>query len=301
MTLDVFHDDNGVVHHETDRKHNREQREQIQSEPKELHEKNAADERHRDRHDRDQHRAEGTEEKENHDDDDEQRVDERFGYVVDGLADVFRGIVADARRETGRQILLDLLQFGAGALDNIDRVRIRQRKDVHEHGGLAGISHLSIVIFGAKLDIGDIFEMDDGIILLPDDETLEFRDRMEVGIGGEIDLDQRPFGAANRGEYVVGRERLANLQRTDVQGGHLVGFEPDPHRKGPRPEDVRPLHTLQGGKSRLHHPGQIVGNLRLGEDGRGKTQIRGGELRVGGFDADRRHLGFGAAVRSGPD
>ena len=53
MALDIFHHHDGVIDHETDRKHDREQREQIDRESENLHEKDRANERDRDRDDRD--------------------------------------------------------------------------------------------------------------------------------------------------------------------------------------------------------------------------------------------------------
>ena len=70
MSLDIFHHHDGVIDHQTDGKHDREQGEQIDREAENLHEKDRADERDRDGDHRDDGGAPRTEEKE----DDEQTM-----------------------------------------------------------------------------------------------------------------------------------------------------------------------------------------------------------------------------------
>ena len=88
--------------------------------------------------------------------DDEERVDQSLDHFVDGVVDVSGGVVGDHALHAGRQILFDFLQFSAYALDDIDRVRVRQNPDAHEDGLLSGETHFGVVIFRAEHDIGDI-------------------------------------------------------------------------------------------------------------------------------------------------
>ena len=48
------------------------------------------------------------------------------------------------------------LKLGADTLDHVDRVRVWQDPDAHEHGFLAGETHLGVVILGPEDDIGDV-------------------------------------------------------------------------------------------------------------------------------------------------
>ena len=93
VALDVFDDDDRVVHDQSDRKHDREQREQVEREAEDLHQKQRADERNRNRDDRHDDRAERAEEQKDHDHHDEQRVDQRLHDFVDGVVDVSGGVV----------------------------------------------------------------------------------------------------------------------------------------------------------------------------------------------------------------
>ena len=57
VALDVFHHDDGVIHHDAHREHDREQREQVDGETKGHHEGERADQGERHGDDRDEHRA----------------------------------------------------------------------------------------------------------------------------------------------------------------------------------------------------------------------------------------------------
>ena len=70
--------------------------------PKTCIRKTRADQRDRDGHHRDQHRAEGAEEEEDDDHDDQQRLAEGLEHLVDGVRDVVGGVVGDAGLESGR-------------------------------------------------------------------------------------------------------------------------------------------------------------------------------------------------------
>jgi hypothetical protein len=62
VSLDVLDHDDGVVDHQTDGKNNGQQREQVDGEAEELHQRHGANERHRNGHDRNQDRAQRAEE-----------------------------------------------------------------------------------------------------------------------------------------------------------------------------------------------------------------------------------------------
>ncbi len=278
VALDVFDDDDGVVHHQTDRKHDGEQREQVERETEDLHQEDAADERNGYRDHRHQCRAHRAEEQKDHHDDDQQGVAEGLGDLADGIGDVFGRVIADGHVEARRHVALDGVELLAHAFDDIDGIGVRQRKDAHEHRGLAGITHRGVIVLRAQNDVRDILQAHDGVVALVDHQPLEILDRVQVGIGGQVDLDQRPLGVADGGEEIVVGERLAHLGGTDVQCRHLVGLEPDAHRESARTEDFRALHPGDRRQPRLHDAGEIIGDLRLREYVGGEAEIGGGEL-----------------------
>ena len=72
VALHVFDHHDGIVHHQTDRKHDGQQGQQVDGKTEDLHQEYRADQRQRDGHHRDKHRAKGTQEQENDDNDDQQ-------------------------------------------------------------------------------------------------------------------------------------------------------------------------------------------------------------------------------------
>ena len=167
MAFDVFDDDDGVVDHQADGEHDGQQGQQVDGEAENLHQKDRSDQRQRDRHHRDEDRAQRAEEQENDDDDDQQGVAEGLEDLADGIVDIFGGVVGDPRLHAGRQILLDPLHFGPHPGDDVEGVGVGQRPDADEDGRLAGEVDLGVVVLGAEGDIGDVAEADDGAVLLP--------------------------------------------------------------------------------------------------------------------------------------
>ena len=167
MTFDVFHHDDRVIDDETDRQHDREEREQVQGEPEELHKEQRADERDRDRHDRHDHGSHRAEEQKDHHHHDQQGVDQRFHYFADGVTDVRRRVVGDFARHSGRKFFSDLLHLGAHPFDHVHRVGIRQNRDSYEDGLLPGETDLGVVVFCAEHHVSDIAQPDQRALVLP--------------------------------------------------------------------------------------------------------------------------------------
>ena len=212
-------------------------------------------------------------------------------HLVDGVLDVGGGVVGDARLHAARQLLLDGVHLDAHAVDHVERVGVGQGPDAHEHGGLAREADLGVVVLRAEHHLADVLQPHDGAGLLADDEALEILHGAQVGVGGQVDLDERALGAADGGEVVVGGQRLTHLDRADVERGHALGLEPDAHGEGAGAEDVGALHAFDGGKARLDDAHQVVGDLVLLEHVGPEAEIGRGELAVGRLDVDDRHLG----------
>ena len=74
MAIDVLHHDDGVVHHQPDGQHQRQQGQQVDGEAEHQHDGEGADQRQRNCHHRDQHRARRAQEDEHHEGDDQHRL-----------------------------------------------------------------------------------------------------------------------------------------------------------------------------------------------------------------------------------
>ncbi len=125
---------------------------------------------------------------------------------------------------------------------------------------------------------------------------LEVPNRVKVGVGGEIDLDQRTLCLPHRGKVIVGRQGLPDLSGADVEGRHPVRLEPNPHREGPGAEDVRALYAFHRGQTRLNHPNQVIGDLVLLEEMRGEAQVGRRKLAVCRFNIDDWDLSLGRQI-----
>ena len=274
MTLDVFDDNDRVVHDQSDRKHNREQRKQIQREAEHLHQKERADQRYRNRDDGNDHGPKRSQEQKDDEHHDQQRVDERFYDFVNRVVDVSSCVISNFGLHTARQFFFDLLKLGADTLDHVDRVRVWQNVNAHEHRFLAGEAHFGVVILGAEHDVGDVADSNECAFVLLDHQLLELVRRVQIGIRGQIHLKQRTFRAANSSQKIIFGKRGANISRRNVQCGHAFGFHPNAHRERAPAKNVRFLHAAHGGESRLHQPDEKISDLVWLENVRGKTQIR---------------------------
>jgi hypothetical protein len=292
VALDVLDDDNGVVHHQPDREHDGKQREQVECKSECVHEKDRPDEGNGYRDHRHQRRAYRAEEQEDDNYDDQQGIAQGFRDLADRIGDVFRSIIADAHLEARGHIALDGVELGAHAFDDIDGIGVRQRKDAHEDRRLAGITHRGFVVLRAKLHIGNILEAHDAVVVLVDHQAPELLNRVEIGIGGQRDLNQRTLCVADGSEEIVIGKRLPHLGGADVQCGHLVRLEPDAHGERARTEDFRALHPRNGRKPRLHDAREVVGDFRLREQVGRKAQIGGCELGVRGLHRDGGNFGL---------
>src|SRR3990172_1160703 len=133
VAFHVLHHHDGVVDHQPDRENDGQQGEQVHGEPEGLHQEDAADQRHRDRHHRDEDRTEGAQEQEDDDHDDHQRVAEGLEHLPDGARDVLRGVIGDAGLEADGKVTPDRFHLGPYRLDDVEGVRVGERPDPHEH------------------------------------------------------------------------------------------------------------------------------------------------------------------------
>ena len=98
------------------------------------------------------------------------------------IADVRGRVVGDFTRQTGGQFAFDLLHLHAHALDHVNRVRVRQNVDPHEHRFLPGETHFGVVIFRAEHHIRDIAQSDQSPFVLAYDEFLEIVRSVQIGV-----------------------------------------------------------------------------------------------------------------------
>src|SRR4029077_1438897 len=156
------------------------------------------------------------EEQKDHHHHDEQRVDQRLHDLVDGVVDVSRGVVSDFPFHSGGKFLLNLFHLHADTLDHVHGVSVWQNPNAHEHSFLSGEPHFSVVIFRSQLHVCDVAQSDEVSFVLANDQFFEIVHRVQIGVGGQIDLKQRTLRVTDGREKIISRQHVAHLGRADV-------------------------------------------------------------------------------------
>ncbi len=114
-------------------------------------------------------------------------------------------------------------------LGGIERVGARRQADGHARGRLAVVLGLDLVVFGAHLDARHIAEMDDGAVVVAQDDVPELVDIGQARL-------RRDGGVQHRARHCRQAAQLAgrNLRVLGADGGHDVG-----RRQGEAVELVR--------------------------------------------------------------
>ncbi len=230
------HDD-GVVDHDTDREHDREQCRQVDGELERRHRREGADNGDRHGGRRHQHRAPVLQEDEDHDQNQQAGLDQGFINFADRSRDEFGGIEGndefDVLRKCDRELrhllidrLLDLERVGAGRLEYADA-----------GGGLVvERKHLAVGL-RSQFDRSDVAHTRDiAIVAGLDDDVLELAGVVEPAVDVQrilkcLSRRRRRHADLARGDLLaLLLDRLDDVLRHQSTHLQLVGIEPDPHR-----------------------------------------------------------------------
>ena len=152
----VFDDDDGVVDDDPDDQDQTEHGQPVDRQPEGEHDREGAEQRHRDGDGRHQGGAEVLEEEidgENHQQDGD---DEGGHHLLERLEDVLGGVVEDAVFEALGEVGAEALHLGLDPLGHLEGVGPRRGIDGDGDGRCAvelGVPHVAL---GAELDAGDI-------------------------------------------------------------------------------------------------------------------------------------------------
>ena len=169
--LDVLDDDDGVIDHDADGEHERQQGDGVGRIADGQHHGERADDRHRHGNQRDQRRPQLAEEQEHHQSHEDDCLDQRANDLFDRRGDEDRGveehgvgeIIGEARRQG--------IHGFANAAGHIDGIGPRRLVDADRGRGCAIEAAVAVLRSRAHLDAGDIFH--------PNNRT--------VGIGAQDD------------------------------------------------------------------------------------------------------------------
>ena len=286
MSIDVFDHDDGVIHDQSDGKYQRQQGQQIDRESERQHHRECADQRQRNRNQRDQDRTRRTEEREHDKGHDQQGFEQRVFDFGDRAVDELGSVVDDFAGDAVRQLRLHLRKGRTYAVNHVEQVRRRRYLDANVDGFFTVEGHARFVVFRTQRDIRHVLQTHDRAITLLDNQLAKFVERAQVGRCGEIDLNHLALAIAQARKIIVVRQRRADIGCGEAVRRQFFRIEPDPQREQFSAQQFGGLHAFERLQFRLYHTRQIIGDLVRREHFAGKTDVH----RVDGLaDFDRQH------------
>ena len=292
VSLDVFDDDDRVVHDETHGQHDREDREQVQAEAERVHHEARSDERHRHRHERHQRRPHRAHEQEDHDADDQNRFRQRLRDLRERVLHEHGRVIRHLHVNVRRQRRTDALHFVAQSVRDVDLVHARERPHAEVDGHLLAVLGDHVGLFGAKLDTRDVAQPDECPTPIGDDQIVEFFRRAQIGVRQQAHLYEVPFRLAHRGEVIVPPQRRVHVTRREVERGQAIRIDPDAHGDLTAAFHRHALHPRQRRELRLQRPHQPIRHARYVALGRREAQVERRVRPVGALHLDGRRLGL---------
>ena len=122
---------------------------------------------------------------------------------------------------------------------------------------------------------------------------------MQVGVGRQVDLDERALGAAEppRDNYCP-RAPVRTCAGLTLSAAICSGFSQMRMAKVRPPRISARCTPRERGQARLDDAGEIIGDLVRLQNIGGEAEISRSESGVGRLDVDHRHLQLPAADRS---
>ena len=122
VTVNIFEDDNGVIHHQTDGQHEGQQGQRVDGEAQHEHDGEGADQRHRNGDQRNQGRPQVAQEEEDDGEHEQNGFADGLENGLDGAVDEDRRIVGNIGAHAIRQLLDQVRQLGAQRFRQFERV-----------------------------------------------------------------------------------------------------------------------------------------------------------------------------------
>src|SRR5215831_12684567 len=265
IALDIFDDDDRVVDDDTDRQHEAKQGQVVQRYPKYGEDRKGADQRNRNRDDRNDRRAPVLQKQEYHPDDEEDRDKNGDDNLLDRLGDEDIRVVNDCRVDTWRKIFLQLLHLRQNFM--LDRERVCPGLGIDDEGCRIAAVHVGrvAVIRGADLDPTDVadpghappairFENDVGELLGRGQPA----ERFDIDLVGFITRGWRLIEDTGRDLQILCAQCREHVIGAEVVCRDFVRIEPDAHGVLAGALELDIADTVQAREHVLHVQGCIV-------------------------------------------
>ena len=280
---DVFEHDDGVVHHETGGDDQRHQREIVERETVEIHDRERADEGHGDRETRDEGGAGAAEKKKHHEHHEPGGNHQRMLGFAQRSADAGRAVHDDGEIGVGGQEGAKGRKLGGDRVDRCDDVGPGLAADHQDDGGAVIVKAAAVAVLDRVGDLGHIAEADRRAVAVADDKRQILFGATQLVADLDLPLPVGAFDGAAWPDGVGGRNRAAHLVKGDAVVGEGVGVQ---------------LHAH--GRQRTAADGDLadavdLGNFLRENRGSGVVEGAGREIRRAerqGHDGGLRRIGF---------
>ena len=243
--LHGFHHDDRVIDDDADREHQPEQRERVDGKAQRGEGAEGTDERNGHDQDRNQRCAPTLQEQVDDEHDQHEGDDQRLDHLFQRLGDERRRAVRDrvhhARRKARCLVVHHLLDL----LRRVERIGVRLQEDSDQRRGNVVVGTTDRVVGGGEFDAGDVLEAHHlAVSGFADDDVLEFGGAGQAPFDEHRVLHLLPLGNGRQAEAAGGRDDvLLAYDAGDVGGGdahprHALRIEPDAHAVVARAEDA---------------------------------------------------------------
>ena len=258
MAINVFQHHDGIVHHQANRQHQRQQRERVDAEARQRHHGKGADQRHRNGDERNQRGAQRAQKNKNHQRHQHGGFDNGAEHGLDRLVDEHRVVVGHLDLHAGRQVAAQFGEQALHAFGQVKRVGRALLDHAHAHGIAAVQAHKRALVHRRLLHAGNVANANRLAIDSANHHLGKFLRPLQVGGSGHIELALLAFYAPGRHFQIGTAQGVFEVLHREPVGGQLVGIDPDAHREFAFAIDVH-LSRARGGLQ--HRLDQRVGHL----------------------------------------
>ena len=237
MAVDVLQHDDRVVNHQTDRQHQRQQRQGVNAKTRQRHQGESAHQRHWNGQQRNQRGAQRAQEEKDHQRHQHHRLEDGAVDRLDRSVDENRVVIRDRQRHTRWQVSLQLHHQLLHARRQVQRIGCCLADDAQRHRIAAVEPHIGTLVGRTGLHLGHVADAHRHTVDGADHDLAKFPRLLQVGRSRHVEFALLAFDTPGRNLQVRPTNRVFDILHRQPIGRQSVRVEPDPHRKLALPVD----------------------------------------------------------------
>ncbi len=288
MAVDVFQYHNRVVHHQTNRQHQRQKREGVDGKTKQRHQRKSANQADWNGHQRNDGRAEGAQKHKDHQGHQHHRFGNGLVHRLDGTVDENRVVVGHFNLHARRQVLFDPVEQFAHTHREFQRVGGGLRNHAQRNGVAPVQPHGGAFVQRPLLHRGYIGNADGLAIDGTNHHLGKLRRCLQVGGRRHVEFALPAFNATRWHFQVATAQGVFHILRGQPVGGQAAHVDGNAHRI----TALAAHQHIRGPRRRLQYRlDQPVGKIRKLQRGMGIRAHCQPDHRVGiGLDLGDHRL-----------